>query len=175
LVVELEKDVSRLEMITARFSNIGSVPTLYDENIYEAVKNVIDYLRVRTSSKVQLHLSTEINEDTTAKMNKPLFDWVVENIVKNAIDAMHGIGRIDLKILAVSDSKIAIDISDNGKGLSKSKARDIFKPGYTTKKRGWGLGLTLAKRIVETYHNGKISVLHSELGKGTTFRIIINK
>jgi two-component system, sporulation sensor kinase E len=173
-LIELDKDIVRLEMITARFSNIGSVPTLSDENVYQAVKSNIDYLRSRISSKVIFSIISDVEVSATAKINKPLFEWVIENICKNATDAMNGVGRIDIRIVRMNDGKIAIDISDTGKGIPRSKAQEIFKPGYTTKKRGWGLGLTLVKRIVENYHNGKIFVLFSELGKGTTFRIILN-
>ncbi len=170
---ELAKDVQRLEMITARFSNIGSAPTLVDENIYDAAQSVISYLDSRTSDKVKFSLTTELDKNTTVKINKPLFDWVIENICKNGIDAMEGIGNISLKISRVNN-KIALDISDSGKGIPRSKFKEVFKPGYTTKKRGWGLGLTLVKRIVENYHKGKIYVYNSEPGKGTTFRILID-
>ncbi|MCR6639736.1 MAG: HAMP domain-containing histidine kinase [Sporocytophaga sp.] len=173
-LIELDKDIVRLEMITARFSNIGSVPTLSDENVYQVVKSNIDYLKPRISSKVIFSIISDVEVSATAKINKPLFEWVIENICKNATDAMNGVGRIDIRIVRMNDGKIAIDISDTGKGIPRSKAQEIFKPGYTTKKRGWGLGLTLVKRIVENYHNGKIFVLFSELGKGTTFRIILN-
>jgi two-component system, sporulation sensor kinase E len=171
---ELNKDIVRLEMITSRFSNIGSVPTLSDENVYQAVKQNIDYLKSRISSKVTFSITSDVEVSATAKINKPLFEWVIENICKNATDAMNGVGKIDIRILRMNDGKIAIDISDTGKGIPRSKAQEIFKPGYTTKKRGWGLGLTLVKRIVENYHKGKIYVLFSEIGKGTTFRIILN-
>ncbi|MFN3402992.1 MAG: sensor histidine kinase [Cytophagaceae bacterium] len=170
---ELDKDIARLEMITARFSNIGSVPTLVDENIYQAVKSTVDYLKARLSRKVVFGITSDIEANATAKLNKPLFDWVIENICKNAADAMNGVGRIDVRILRLQDGNIAIDITDTGKGIPRSKIKEIFKPGFTTKKRGWGLGLTLVKRIVENYHEGKIFVLFSELGKGTTFRIIL--
>ncbi len=173
-LIELDKDIVRLEMITARFSNIGSVPTLSDENVYQAVKSNIDYLKSRISTKVIFSIISDVEVSATAKINKPLFEWVIENICKNATDAMNGVGRIDIRILRMNDGKIAIDISDTGKGIPRSKVQEIFIPGYTTKKRGWGLGLTLVKRIVENYHNGKIFVLFSELGKGTTFRIILN-
>ncbi len=172
--IELEKDVQRLEMITARFSNIGSSPSPSSENALSAVNDIVNYLDSRTSKKVKMTVQTEVREDTTIKINKPLFDWVLENICKNGIDAMDGIGQLTLKISEVKN-KIAIDISDTGKGIPRSKFKTIFKPGYTTKKRGWGLGLTLVKRIVESYHNGKIFVLESEIGKGTTFRIVMEK
>ncbi len=172
--IELEKDVQRLEMITARFSNIGSSPSPSNENAFNAVNDVIHYLDTRTSKKVKFEIIHTVPDDTTIKINKPLFDWVLENICKNGIDAMDGIGQITVKISEVT-KKIAIDISDTGKGIPRSKFKDVFKPGYTTKKRGWGLGLTLVKRIVENYHNGKIFVLESEPGKGTTFRVLMEK
>jgi two-component system, sporulation sensor kinase E len=172
--IELEKDVQRLEMITARFSNIGSSPAPANENALDAINDIINYLDSRTSKKVQFIVRSEVPPDTTIKINKPLFDWVLENICKNGIDAMEGIGNLTLKLSEVN-GKIAIDISDTGKGIPRSKFKDVFKPGYTTKKRGWGLGLTLVKRIVENYHNGKIFVLESEPGKGTTFRVLMEK
>jgi two-component system, sporulation sensor kinase E len=171
---ELSKDVQRLEMITARFSNIGSSPTSTNETAVEAVRDVLDYLDSRTSDKVRFVLQSDLADGTTIKINKPLFDWVLENICKNGIDAMDGIGQITIRLSEVGQ-RIAIDISDTGKGIPRSKFKDVFKPGYTTKKRGWGLGLTLVKRIVETYHRGKILVLESESGKGTTFRVLIEK
>jgi two-component system, sporulation sensor kinase E len=174
VVEELEKDVQRLEMITARFSSIGSAPSINDENIYSAIENTISYLRSRVSKKVVFTISSDLPRDTPAKINKPLFDWVIENTCKNAVDAMNGIGSINVHISGLSNNKIAIDISDTGKGIPRSKFNQVFEPGYTTKKRGWGLGLTLVKRIVTNYHGGKIFVLNSELGKGTTFRIIIS-
>jgi two-component system, sporulation sensor kinase E len=172
--IELEKDVQRLEMITARFSNIGSSPSPKNENVLAVVSDIVNYLNSRTSSKVVFAIESEVSEDTTIKINKPLFDWVLENICKNGIDAMDGIGQLTIKISEVKN-KIAIDISDTGKGIPRSKFKDVFKPGYTTKKRGWGLGLTLVKRIVENYHTGKIFVLESEIGKGTTFRVLMEK
>ncbi len=172
--IELEKDIQRLEMITARFSNIGSSPAPNNENVYSVVKDLIGYLASRTSRKVTFEIILNVPETTTILINKPLFDWVLENICKNGIDAMEGIGKITIKISDVH-KRIAIDISDTGKGIPRSKFKDVFKPGYTTKKRGWGLGLTLVKRIVETYHNGKIFVLESDAGKGTTFRILMEK
>ena len=172
--IELEKDVQRLEMITARFSNIGSAPAPKNENALATVNDIVNYLDSRTSKKVVFVVKTEVSSTTTIKINKPLFDWVLENICKNGIDAMDGIGQLTLKISEVNH-KIAIDISDTGKGVPRSKFKDVFKPGYTTKKRGWGLGLTLVKRIVENYHNGKIFVLESEAGIGTTFRVLMEK
>jgi two-component system, sporulation sensor kinase E len=174
IVKELEKDVNRLEMITARFSNIGSVPALRDENILKVVQESIDYLKTRVSTKVKFTVDSKAPDMATAKINKPLFEWVIENVCKNAVDAMGGIGSLDVEIVPLGESKMAIDITDSGKGIPKSKFRAVFEPGYTTKKRGWGLGLTLVKRIVDNYHKGKIFVHWSEPGKGTTFRIIVN-
>lgn len=171
---EIEKDVVRLEMITTRFSNIGSVPTLKQESVSTIVTSFITYLQKRVSSKVHFHIHDQLAEGQTALLNKNLFEWVVENICKNAVDAMAGIGEIHVTLQAPPSSKeILIDITDNGKGMTKANANKIFNPGFSTKKRGWGLGLTLAKRIIEDYHGGKLFVKSSEVGKGTTFRIMI--
>ncbi len=171
LLLELEKDVKRLELITERFSKIGSAPKLETEIVDNVLQDSINYLKVRTSNRVTFNL--ERNEDElTAQMNVPLFEWVIENICKNAIDAMNGEGTITMVTKAFGDS-VTIDITDTGKGISPAKLKTVFKPGYTTKKRGWGLGLSLAKRIVEDYHRGKIFVKNSEVNKGTTFRIIL--
>ena len=172
IVQELQKDVHRLEMITSRFSNIGSEPVLKDENLLDAVNNTVTYLKPRVSSKVNFEVAAELPE-LTAKMNKPLFEWVVENIVKNGIDAMSGIGRIRIVMGRESDKAVFIDIEDNGKGIAKGKAKEVFKPGFTTKKRGWGLGLTLVQRIVQNYHSGRIYVKSSQVDVGTVFRIIL--
>jgi signal transduction histidine kinase len=171
LLLELEKDVKRLELITERFSKIGSAPKLDIEVVDDVLQDSINYLQVRTSNRVRFTLMR--NEDElTAQMNVPLFEWVIENICKNAIDAMNGEGSITMATQAEGDSVI-IDITDTGKGISPSKLKTVFKPGYTTKKRGWGLGLSLAKRIIEDYHRGKIVVKSSEVNKGTTFRITL--
>ena len=172
IVTELQKDVHRLEMITSRFSNIGSEPVLKDENVLAAVNNTVTYLKPRVSSKVSFEVEADAPE-LTAKMNKPLFEWVVENIVKNGIDAMSGIGRIRITIGQDSERAVFIDIEDNGKGIAKGKTKEVFKPGFTTKKRGWGLGLTLVQRIVENYHSGRIFVKSSQVDVGTVFRIIL--
>ena len=172
---EIEKDVIRLEMITTRFSNIGSVPTLRDEPVSEVLTNFISYLEKRVSSKVKFHVFNQLPEQQTALLNKNLFEWVIENICKNAVDAMGGIGEINVTLQAPPLAKeIWIDIADTGKGMSKANINKIFNPGFSTKKRGWGLGLTLAKRIIENYHSGKLFVKNSEIGKGTTFRIVLN-
>ncbi|WP_345109373.1 HAMP domain-containing sensor histidine kinase [Hymenobacter algoricola] len=175
IVDELGKDVRRLEIITERFSNIGSVPILKPENILQATKNAIAYLQSRVSKKVVFEITTELPTDLPAQINVPLFDWVIENICKNAVDAMDGKGHITLHLRRSTKGKdlIALDITDNGKGIPKSKLESVFLPGYTTKKRGWGLGLALAKRIIENYHQGKLYVRWSEVGKGTTFRVLL--
>jgi len=172
---EIEKDVIRLEMITTRFSNIGSVPTLKEEPVTEIVTNFISYLEKRVSSKVKFSVFNELANEQTALINKNLFEWVIENVCKNAVDAMGGIGEINVTLQAPPNTKeIWIDIADTGKGMSKANMNKIFNPGFSTKKRGWGLGLTLAKRIIENYHSGKLFVKSSEIGKGTTFRISLN-
>ncbi|MCE7040913.1 PAS domain-containing sensor histidine kinase [Dyadobacter sp. CY312] len=171
---EIEKDVIRLEMITTRFSNIGSVPLMNDEPIAEIVTDFITYLQKRVSSKVKFSVDNQLVPEQTASLNKNLFEWVVENICKNAVDAMGGIGEINVTLQAPPQTnQIMIDISDTGKGMTKVNMNKIFNPGFSTKKRGWGLGLTLAKRIIENYHAGKLFVKSSELGKGTTFRIVL--
>ena len=172
LIEELNKDIERLERITSRFSNIGSVPVLNNELVFEVVNSCLNYLRPRLSSKVNMEVEPELN-GLTAKINKPLFEWVTENIVKNGVDAMSGIGSIKVTVGKESEQEVFVDISDNGKGIPKSKLRDVFKPGITTKKRGWGLGLALAKRIIENYHQGRIFVKSSQVDVGTTFRIIL--
>jgi len=172
LILELEKDISRLEMITSRFSSIGSTPFINYENIHEAVKNTINYLQKRISSKIIFQVNS-LPIDIRAKINIPLFDWVIENLCKNAVDAMGGQGTIDIDIRKAPDGNVMIDITDSGKGIPKSKIREVFLPGYTTKSRGWGLGLTLVKRIIENYHQGKIYIKSTEPEAGTTFRIIL--
>lgn len=172
IIKELDKDINRLEMITSRFSSIGSVPTLKKENLYQILQSTIGYLEKRISTKVKLSLSAE-QPHIDAMINRPLFEWVIENICKNAVDAMGGIGSISIQ-LSAEKNKAYIDITDTGKGIPKSKMNQVFTPGYTTKKRGWGLGLSLAQRIIENYHKGKIFVKQSEVDVGTTFRIILN-
>ena len=171
----LEKDVMRLERITDRFSKIGSEPILKEENIVNLVNSTVQYLLNRVS-KNKITISVNTNKDIIlVSLNSLLFEWVIENICKNAIDAIHGIGKVEIKISSKPDNKVYIDISDTGKGINSKNFKNIFQPGYTTKARGWGLGLSLTKRIVENYHNGKVFVLNSEMGRGTTFRIILPK
>jgi hypothetical protein len=173
IVAELEKDTRKLTIVTERFSSIGSVPVLREENVVALINNVINYLRPRISSKVRIDVFT-LSESIPVMVHPPLFEWVLENLCKNAVDAIGGSGTIAIKILRGSDKKVFIDISDTGKGIPRSKISMVFRPGFTTKKRGWGLGLTLAKRIIESYHNGKIFVKSSEENQGTTFRISLN-
>lgn len=169
---EMEKDVHRLEMITDRFSKIGAKPVLKETNINETVKGFMDYLQKRTSNK--LIFDVVISEDPIiAKINVPLFEWVIENLSKNAIDAMNGKGKLTVEVAQLED-EVFVDITDTGKGIPKNKRTTVFQPGYTSKKRGWGLGLSLVKRIVENYHRGKIFVKWSEVDKGTTFRIVLH-
>ena len=172
IIAEIEKDIHRLETITARFSNIGSAPTLYHENISQAIETTVNYLRKRISKKVEIQVSA-FPHDIRARINKPLFEWVIENLCKNAVDSMGGVGRIDIDIRRGLDDKVIVDITDSGKGIPKSKVKNVFSPGYSTKTRGWGLGLTLVKRIVENYHEGRIYVKQTEIDKGTTFRILL--
>ena len=171
---ELDKDIAKLQLITARFSSIGSVPVLNEEDLVPVINRVVDYLRSRISSKVNIKVES-MHEHVIGAVNAPLFEWVIENICKNAVDAMSGVGEITIKIQEASDWRIFIDISDTGKGIPLAKLKQIFNPGFTTKKRGWGLGLALAERIIEIYHKGKIFVRTSELDKGTTFRIVLHR
>ena len=171
---ELARDVERLEKVTERFSRIGSKPLLTRENIVSIVTQTVDYLKSRASSKVRFIYDSSNKKEVFVPVNPALFEWVIENVSKNAIDAMEGSGEITIRI-AETEKHALIDISDTGKGIPKSAFNKIFNPGFTTKQRGWGLGLSLAKRIVEEYHNGKIFVRNSEVGKGSCIRIIMNK
>ena len=170
---EIEQDVQRLNTIAERFSKIGSIPELKKANIVSATKDSFNYLKSRSSKQVEFSFNTS-NELLFCNINLQLFSWVIENLVKNAIDAMDGKGSIALNIID-KENTITIAISDTGKGLSKKLFNQVFSPGFTTKKRGWGLGLSLAKRIINNYHNGKIYVSKSEIGKGTTFVIQLKK
>lgn len=169
---EMAKDLEKLHMITERFSNIGSVPVLEPTYVPDLIQSSINYLQKRISSKVKITIST-VGNDLRAQLNPHLFGWVIENVIKNAVDAMSGIGAIDIRIAPGSNNTVQIDITDNGKGISKANIKKVFEPGFTTKKRGWGLGLTLAKRIIEHYHRGRIYVKQSEPNAGTTFRIVL--
>lgn len=169
LIPEMDKDVKRLERIAERFSKIGSLPEATETSMNEVLEHVIDYMDRRTSSQVEI-LRQFPEHDVCVRMNASLFEWVVENLCKNAVDAMEGHGRIVLS-LSEDNGRVIVDVSDTGKGIRRKDIKNVFKPGFTTKKRGWGLGLSLAKRIVEEYHNGRIYVKSSEVGRGTTFRI----
>ena len=171
LLPEMDKDVKRLQLIAERFSKIGSLPEPVDASMNEVLAHVISYMDRRTSSQVQM-ISHLPEEEVIVKMNASLFEWVVENLCKNAVDAMEGKGTITLTLQEESGS-VVIEVQDTGKGIRKKDLKNVFTPGFTTKKRGWGLGLSLARRIVEEYHRGRIFVKNSELGKGTTFRIEI--
>jgi signal transduction histidine kinase len=171
---ELALDVQRLEKVTERFSRIGSRPALVNENINDIISNAVEYLKSRTSSKVKFTYDPRSKKDVTVPVNSALFEWVIENISKNAIDAMEGSGVITFLITG-NEKNAFIDICDTGKGIPKSSFKKIFNPGFTTKQRGWGVGLSLAKRIIEEYHHGKIFVRSSEVGKGSCIRIVMNK
>lgn len=173
IVDELEKDAKRLEKITERFSKIGSKPVLTPINLIQTLQNSVNYLKNRSSHKINIVIDNPPHE-IEIPLNESLFEWVIENLCKNAIDAMEGEGTITIRVQD-NTQIVYIDVVDTGKGIPKSKHKTIFKPGYTTKQRGWGLGLSLSKRIVETYHEGKIFVLSSEPEKGTTFRIVLKK
>jgi signal transduction histidine kinase len=174
LIQEFEKDTQRLQKITERFSKIGSIPELVKTNVAETVLSTVEYLKTRSSGKVKFILDFDLNKNYEAPLNSSLFSWVIENLCKNAIDAMNNNGTIQVSMVEKGD-QIYIDVSDTGKGISKAYFKTVFQPGFTTKKRGWGLGLSLAKRIVENYHKGKIFLKQSEINKGTTFRIILNR
>jgi len=171
---EIEKDVIRLELITDRFGKIGSKPSLEKRNLVEQISSMIDYIKKRSGGKVNFIFNTNGITEINGMISPPLFDWVIENLLKNALDAMEGKGTINIRIRDY-DERTKIDITDTGKGITKANLQHVFDPGFTTKKRGWGLGLTLAKRIIEQYHKGSIYVKNSEAGKGTTFRIELNK
>ena len=170
---EFEKDIKRLEVITERFSKIGSKPRLKKENIQQIITNVINYLKTRSSDKITFKINFP-EDEIFVSLNPSLFEWVIENVCKNAIDAIDGSGIIEISINDHTQV-VYIDISDSGKGIPKSKYKTIFKPGFTTKEHGWGLGLSLTNRIVEEYHGGKIFVHESEIGKGTKIRIVLKK
>lgn len=174
VIYELEKDVERLEVITERFSKIGSTPELQEYNVYDVVAESVNYLEKRITRKVSISITDDSNTKLKAMLNKNLFSWVIENLTKNAVDAMSGKGAITFRMWQ-SKNNIYIDVTDTGKGIPRANWKTVFEPGYTTRKRGWGLGLSLAKRIVNVYHKGEIYIKESELGKGTTFRIKLKR
>lgn len=172
LIAEMQNDIHRLEIITDRFSKIGSKPMLEDHVVYAVVQNFVDYFKVRTSDKINFVIKGD--NQVRAMLSIPLFDWVIENLLKNAANAIDNEGTITINVIEhLTKEEVFIDVSDTGRGIPTSKFDTVFQPGYTTRKRGWGLGLSLTKRIIENYHSGKIFVKDSELGKGTTFRIIL--
>ena len=170
---EMEKDVDRLKLISDRFGKIGSTPKLQEQNVVIQVENMVAYIKRRSTDRVTFHLSSG-KAEVMAMISGPLFDWVIENLLKNALDATEGVGSIKINIKD-DITQVIIDISDTGKGIIKKNLSKVFKPGFTTKKRGWGLGLSLSKRIIEQYHKGELTVKYSEPGKGTTFRIVLKK
>lgn len=170
---EMEHDIKRLEIVADRFSKIGSTPILEDHNVYLTIQFFVDYFRMRTSDKVKMLVGGDTQ--VRAMINIPLFDWVIENLLKNAVNAIENEGTISIEVVEnLSKDKVIIDVRDSGKGIPRSKFDTVFEPGYTTRKRGWGLGLSLTKRIIDNYHGGSIYVKDSELHKGTTFRIVLN-
>ena len=173
IAFEVEKDVERLKLVSDRFGKIGSTPQLEEANIVSQVTDMVNYLKRRAPERVKFVVESA-QDEVVGMINPPLFDWVVENLMKNALDAMDGQGEIKATIKG-SPSRVVIDVSDSGKGIAKKNIPLVFKPGFTTKKRGWGLGLSLSKRIIEQYHRGELFVKHSEPGKGTTFRIMLKK
>ena len=172
IVAELEKDVNRLQLVSDRFGKIGSSPQLEQRNIVTQVTTMVDYMKKRAPGKVNFSINTGNKHEIFANISPPLFDWVIENLLKNSLDAMEGTGSIKINIESLPD-KVYIDLTDTGKGIPLALQRKVFKPGFTTKKRGWGLGLSLSKRIIEQYHKGEIFVKSSDPGKGTTFRIVL--
>lgn len=174
IVQELEKNVGRLQLITDRFGKIGSTPKLEEKDIVSQINNVVEYMKKRATGKVNFKINTHGERLVPAKISGPLFDWVIENLLKNSLDSLEGKGSITIDIAEHAD-KVNIDVMDTGKGITKMNMVKVFKPGFTTKKRGWGLGLSLSKRIIEQFHKGEIFVKNSEPGKGTTFRIILKK
>ena len=171
IITEVEKDINRLKLVSDRFGKIGSTPQLEPHDILAQVNQMVDYIRRRAPGKIEFKVSSNTAGPIIGQVSPPLFDWVIENLLKNALDAMEGKGQIEVSIH--QDKKIYIDVTDNGKGIARENISKVFKPGFTTKKRGWGLGLTLCKRIIEQYHQGELYVRQSEVGKGTTFRVVI--
>ncbi|MBS1771846.1 MAG: HAMP domain-containing histidine kinase [Bacteroidetes bacterium] len=172
-VAEMQKDLDRLKLVADRFSKVGSAPQLDEQDLVPRMQNMVEYMQKRSPNKVNISLKTTTDE-IPVNISGPLFDWVVENLVRNALDALNGQGSITVS-LQDNGQQVIVDVTDTGKGIPKQNLKKIFAPGFTTKKRGWGLGLTLSKRIIEQFHHGSLFVKHSELGKGTTFRIILRR
>ncbi|MDZ7848730.1 MAG: ATP-binding protein [Owenweeksia sp.] len=174
-VAEMEKDINRLNTITDRFSKIGSRPALTPSPVAHVTRDAVGYLQARSPGKIKISFTAEpATESLSVRLNRPLYEWVIENLVRNAIDAIEGTGSIQVRVQDTT-RRVVVEVEDSGKGISANKQKTIFRPGYTTKNRGWGLGLSLARRIIEDYHGGRIFVAHSELGKGSIFRILLNK
>jgi signal transduction histidine kinase len=174
IVPEMSKDVDRLKLVSDRFGKIGSIPQLEENDIVAQVENMINYIKRRSPDKVSFNIESYGEKEINVMNNGPLFDWVMENLLKNGLDALEGKGKITVSIKNET-AQVIVDVTDSGKGIRKQNISKVFKPGFTTKKRGWGLGLTLCKRIIEQYHKGELYVKHSEPGKGTTFRIVLKK
>ena len=174
IVKEMSKDIDRLKLVSDRFGKIGSSAQLEEIDILEQINQMVAYIKRRATDKVSFSVNTNGENEIIAMINGPLFDWVIENLLKNALDAMEGKGSINVNIKN-APTQVTVDVTDTGKGISKQNIAKVFKPGFTTKKRGWGLGLSLSKRIIEQYHKGELFVKTSESGKGTTFRIVLKK
>lgn len=172
-VTEMQKDLDRLKLVADRFGKVGSAPKLEEENLVTRLHSIVEYMQKRSPQKVHIKLHSTEN-DVPVSISGPLLDWVMENLIRNALDAMSGSGHIDIT-LTNNPQQVWIDVQDTGKGIPSHQLKDVFKPGFTTKKRGWGLGLSLARRIIVNYHNGSIFVKSSEVGKGTTFRIVLRR
>lgn len=173
IAAELAKDTDRLQLVSDRFSKIGSTPSMEEKDLVKQITQVVDYIKRRAPEKVIFEVHTNAHAAIPVKISASLFDWVIENLLKNALDAMGGKGKITINMHQTAQ-QVLIDVTDTGKGISAANINKLFKPGFTTKKRGWGLGLTLSKRVIEQYHKGQLFVKHSEPGKGTTFRIVLN-
>lgn len=172
-LVEMQKDLDRLKLVADRFGKVGSVPVLEETDLGLRLRNMVDYMQKRAPARVKISIKNA-DEEIPVNISAPLFDWVIENLMRNALDAMEGKGEINV-VVDDQEQQVRVDISDTGKGIPRHQVKKIFKPGFSTKKRGWGLGLSLSKRIIEKYHNGSLLVKDTEVGKGTTFRIILRR